>query len=87
MGLASSAATLRVLLMIAKPLTFVLVAVVRFYQICLGPLLPKVCRFEPSCSEYFILAVKKHGPIRGGCKGVWRICRCHPGSAGGFDEP
>jgi putative membrane protein insertion efficiency factor len=73
--------------MLAKLLNAVLIAAVRFYQTCLGPLLPKVCRFEPSCSEYFILAVKKHGPVRGSCKGVWRICRCHPFTPGGFDEP
>jgi uncharacterized protein len=73
--------------MIARLLNAVLIAAVRFYQACIGPMLPKMCRFEPSCSEYFILAVKKHGPVRGSCKGLWRICRCHPGSKGGFDEP
>ena len=64
-----------------------LIGGVRFYQICLGPLLPKVCRFYPSCSQYFILAVRKHGPIYGACKGVWRIARCHPWCQGGFDPP
>jgi putative membrane protein insertion efficiency factor len=60
---------------------------VRFYQVALGPMLPKVCRFTPSCSEYFILAVEKHGPVVGGCRGMWRICRCHPWGKGGFDPP
>jgi hypothetical protein len=64
-----------------------LIAGVRGYQVCLRPLLPSVCRFTPSCSEYMILAVRKHGPIAGGCKGVWRICRCNPWSAGGDDPP
>ncbi len=73
--------------MIRKLLAAVLISLVRFYQACIGPMLPKMCRFEPSCREYFILAVKKHGPVHGSCKGVWRICRCHPGSKGGFDEP
>jgi putative membrane protein insertion efficiency factor len=68
-------------------LVLVLVMVVRFYQLCLRPVLPSVCRFYPSCSEYFILAVHKHGPIRGACKGVGRLCRCHPWSAGGYDPP
>ncbi len=60
---------------------------VRFYQVVIGPLLPKVCRFDPSCSEYFILAVTKHGPLRGVCKGVWRVCRCNPFNHGGYDPP
>jgi putative membrane protein insertion efficiency factor len=64
-----------------------LILPVRLYQVCLSPLLPPVCRFHPSCSEYFILAVKKHGPVRGACKGVWRICRCNPFCQGGFDPP
>lgn len=68
-------------------LTAVLIAGVRFYQVCLRPVLPAVCRFTPSCSEYFILAVRKDGPVKGACKGVWRICRCNPLSPGGYDPP
>jgi uncharacterized protein len=64
-----------------------LILPVRLYQVCISPLMPPVCRFYPSCSEYFILAVQKHGPVRGACKGVWRICRCNPFSRGGFDPP
>jgi len=68
-------------------LSLVLILLVRFYQICIGPLLPAVCRFHPSCSQYFILAVRKHGPICGAWKGVCRICRCHPWNPGGYDPP
>jgi putative membrane protein insertion efficiency factor len=64
-----------------------LIGGVRFYQALLRPLLPTVCRFEPSCSEYFILAVHKYGPVRGACKGAWRICRCNPWNPGGLDPP
>jgi len=64
-----------------------LISWVRFYQVCLRPLLPSVCRFTPSCSEYFILAVRKYGPLHGAGKGVGRICRCHPWSLGGYDPP
>ncbi|HMC90066.1 MAG TPA: membrane protein insertion efficiency factor YidD [Gemmataceae bacterium] len=64
-----------------------LVAGVRCYQACLRPILPAVCRFEPSCSEYFIEAVHKYGPLRGAYRGVKRICRCNPWSAGGYDPP
>jgi putative membrane protein insertion efficiency factor len=64
-----------------------LIGGVRFYQTFFRPVLPAVCRFEPSCSEYFIQAVQKYGPLRGACKGVGRICRCNPWGGGGFDPP
>ncbi len=66
---------------------FVLIVPVRFYQYCIRPVLPPMCRFTPSCSEYFILAVRKYGPLRGAYKGVARICRCHPWHPGGYDPP
>jgi len=50
-------------------LIFLVLLPVRFYQLIMGPLLPKVCPFEPSCSDYFIQAVTKHGPVRGTLKG------------------
>lgn len=68
-------------------LATMLIGCVRFYQACLRPMMPAVCRFHPSCSEYFILAVNKYGPWRGACKGAWRICRCNPWCQGGFDPP
>jgi putative membrane protein insertion efficiency factor len=64
-----------------------LIAGVRCYQACLRPILPAVCRFHPSCSEYFIEAVQKYGPLRGAYRGVKRICRCNPWTAGGYDPP
>jgi uncharacterized protein len=67
--------------------SFLLILPVRFYQIVLGPMLPKMCRYHPSCSVYFIEAVQKHGPCVGCAKGVWRICRCGPWSSGGYDPP
>ena len=73
--------------MLQLVLTTFLIGLVRFYQVCLRPMLPSVCRFQPSCSEYFILAVHKYGPLRGACKGVGRLCRCHPWNPGGFDPP
>ena len=73
------------------PFRFVLSAVliggVWFYRLILRPVLPSVCRFEPSCSEYFLQAVRKYGPVRGACKGVGRICRCNPWNPGGYDPP
>jgi uncharacterized protein len=66
--------------------TFLILSV-RLYQMTLGVVIPKGCRFYPSCSEYFIQAVQKHGPFKGGCKGMWRICRCHPWNARRIDLP
>ena len=64
---------------------------VRLYQLTLSPLIAFLagpagaCRFEPTCSQYAIEAIKTHGTIRGGWLATKRICRCHPGGAGGED--
>ena len=68
-------------------LSALFIGAVRGYQYVIRPWLPPVCRFEPGCSEYFILAVKKYGPLLGAAKGTWRICRCNPLCAGGYDPP
>ena len=64
-----------------------IVVCVRGYQRFLSPLLGKNCRYQPTCSAYFLGAVEKHGALRGSLRGLWRICRCHPWSRGGFDPP
>jgi len=61
------------------------IALLRFYRRWLSPLLPRVCRFHPSCSEYAREAVELHGLARGGRLAVWRLLRCQPWSRGGFD--
>jgi putative membrane protein insertion efficiency factor len=65
----------------------VLVAGVRVYQRLLSPVFGGQCRFHPSCSEYFILAVRKYGAVSGSLRGAWRILRCHPFHRGGYDPP
>jgi hypothetical protein len=62
-----------------------LVVLARAYQCTLSGFLGGQCRFFPSCSEYFIQAVRRHGALRGGLLGLWRILRCHPFSRGGHD--
>ena len=64
-----------------------LIALVRLYQVGVRPVLPAVCRFQPSCSEYFIQAVRTYGPLRGAWKGAGRICPCHPWHPGGYAPP
>ncbi|WP_010582863.1 membrane protein insertion efficiency factor YidD [Schlesneria paludicola] len=67
--------------------SLILIGAVRLYQWLISPLLGKNCRYEPSCSQYFILAVKKYGAIVGTWKGTLRILRCHPFHPGGYDPP
>lgn len=55
------------------------------YQNGIGRLIPKVCRFEPSCSNYMIEAIATHGLIKGGLLGFWRLLRCQPFCRGGYD--
>ncbi len=64
-----------------------LIALVRCYQLVISPWIGPVCRFQPSCSNYMIAAVRKHGPLKGSLRGVLRICRCHPLHPGGYDPP
>jgi hypothetical protein len=61
------------------------VACIRLYQRLLSPLLPPLCRFYPTCSEYAAQAVLAHGPWRGLGLAARRLLRCHPFSPGGYD--
>ncbi len=65
----------------------ILIGLVIAYQWTLSPLIGRHCRFEPSCSNYMILALKKYGFWRGLAKGILRILRCNPWNAGGYDPP
>ena len=61
------------------------IATLRFYKRYLSPLLPSACRFYPTCSEYMMEAVEKHGVWRGVWMGTKRLGKCHPFHAGGVD--
>jgi putative membrane protein insertion efficiency factor len=64
---------------------FVLVSLIRVYQALISPLLPPSCRFTPTCSQYAIEAIKKHGALRGAYMAARRLLRCHPFHPGGYD--
>lgn len=64
---------------------FPLIALVKFYQYCISPLKPPCCRFTPTCSQYALQALRKHGPIKGSWLTLKRILRCHPWGGSGYD--
>jgi len=61
------------------------VLLIKAYQRTLARLMPARCRFVPSCSVYAVEAIEAHGLIRGGSAAAWRLMRCGPWTAGGFD--
>lgn len=62
-----------------------LAGLIRVYQRLVSPLLPPSCRFYPSCSQYALEAVTRHGALRGSWLAARRLARCHPFHSGGFD--
>ena len=66
---------------VRAPVVFAL----KVYKRVLSPILPVACRFEPTCSEYAMEAVRRHGVIRGGWLSVKRLARCRPGGPAGHD--
>lgn len=58
---------------------------IRLYQRFISPLFPAVCRFTPTCSQYAVEAIRRHGPVRGLWLAVKRILRCNPWGGSGYD--
>ncbi|MGL4982751.1 MAG: membrane protein insertion efficiency factor YidD [Treponemataceae bacterium] len=63
----------------------VLMFFLRFYKFSLSPLLPRACRFYPTCSEYAFDAIKKYGAAHGSILAIKRFFRCNPFCKGGYD--
>ncbi|HLD76542.1 MAG TPA: membrane protein insertion efficiency factor YidD [Rickettsiales bacterium] len=61
---------------------------IRFYRYLISPLIggQNACKFNPTCSQYMILAIEKKGILKGITLGIWRILRCNPWSKGGEDR-
>ena len=66
-------------------MSIILKAMIRFYQICISPMLGKNCRFYPTCSAYMYTAIEIHGAFKGFWLGLKRLLRCQPFSRGGYD--
>lgn len=64
---------------------WLLVKIIRGYQLFLSPVLGSSCRFEPTCSHYTKDAIETHGAIKGFWLGLKRIGKCHPWGKGGYD--
>jgi putative membrane protein insertion efficiency factor len=62
-----------------------LIILIKGYQLFVSPLLPKSCRFYPTCSAYCIQSLEKYGFLKGSALGIRRILRCHPFNPGGYD--
>lgn len=71
--------------MMRKIVQLPFILLVKFYQKAISPLMPNVCRYQPSCSQYMIEAIETHGVIKGIYLGIKRILRCHPWGGKGYD--
>ena len=68
-----------------NPFAWIIILLVRFYQLFISPVLGPRCRFYPTCSSYTIEAIKTHGVLCGSWLAIKRIGRCHPANPGGVD--
>ena len=68
-----------------KVLNYFLIVPIKLYQILLSPLIGPSCRFTPTCSNYAIEAINKHGPFKGFWLAIKRISKCHPWGNSGHD--
>nr|WP_207751313.1 membrane protein insertion efficiency factor YidD [Anaeromonas frigoriresistens] len=64
---------------------YIIKKIIILYQRYISPLKGRTCRFYPTCSEYSVQALDRYGLIKGGMKSIWRILRCNPFNAGGYD--
>ena len=63
----------------------IFIGLIRGYQKFISPLFPPSCRYYPTCSNYSVQAIQKHGALKGSLMGIARILRCHPFVKGGYD--
>ena len=68
-----------------KLFSYIFISIIKTYQNMISPLLPAKCRYIPTCSEYSVQAIKKHGVFKGGFFTIKRILTCHPWGGDGYD--
>ncbi|GAB1372130.1 membrane protein insertion efficiency factor YidD [Candidatus Kapaibacterium sp.] len=64
---------------------YILMGIIKFYQMAISPILPQSCRFYPTCSHYAYGSIERFGFFKGSWLAIKRISRCHPFNPGGFD--
>lgn len=70
---------------ITQLIVFILIIPIKIYKYLISPILPNSCRYTPTCSEYAVDALKKHGPIKGLFLAIKRILSCNPWGGSGYD--
>jgi putative membrane protein insertion efficiency factor len=70
---------------LGRLLSKLFILLIRFYQLSISPMLGQNCRYDPTCSQYAIEALKKYGVFKGGWLGIKRISSCHPWGGHGHD--
>ncbi|MDX9942224.1 MAG: membrane protein insertion efficiency factor YidD [Bacteroidales bacterium] len=68
-----------------KMLMMLMVGLIKFYQGAISPYLPNSCRYSPTCSQYGVEAIRKHGPFKGGWLTLKRVASCNPWGGSGYD--
>ncbi|WP_207511477.1 membrane protein insertion efficiency factor YidD [Longitalea luteola] len=71
--------------LLLRILSLPFIALIKLYQWIISPILGPKCRFTPTCSQYAVIALKKHGVFKGLWLTVKRLCRCHPWGGHGYD--
>ncbi|MBR0304734.1 MAG: membrane protein insertion efficiency factor YidD [Bacteroidales bacterium] len=69
----------------SKGLAAIMIGLIRLYQMTLSPFIGRACRYTPTCSNYGIEAIRKHGPFKGGWLTLKRVASCHPWGGSGYD--
>jgi len=69
----------------ARSIKKIILGIIKLYKIFISPILPLSCRHTPSCSEYCVDAIEKHGVLKGLMLGTNRVFRCRPGGTSGYD--
>jgi len=64
---------------------YLFIGLVRLYQLIISPWMPSSCRYHPTCSQYSIEALRKHGALKGTWLTIKRVARCHPWGGSGYD--
>tara|TARA_B100001029_G_scaffold53445_1_gene42901 strand:- start:314 stop:556 length:243 start_codon:yes stop_codon:yes gene_type:complete len=71
--------------MISKSIAYILVFLIKSYQLLISPILGQNCRYLPTCSEYSVQSIREHGVIKGIALSLKRISKCHPWGSHGYD--